>query len=88
MAASVAVPRFRVRLLGRFGFAALLLDGLGIYGVRSYSVSQRKREFRIRIALGADLAQILRSMIAHGLRLTLIGVLIGVAGGFFLTCFL
>jgi putative ABC transport system permease protein len=88
MGASVAAPRFRTLLLGLFGLAALLLDGLGICGVMSYSVSQRTREFGIRIALGADLAQILRSVIAHGLRLTLIGVLIGVAGGLFLTCFL
>ena len=65
-----------------------LLGGLGIYGVMSYSVSQRTREFGIRIALGADLAQILRSVIVRGLRLTLIGVLLGVAGGLFLTRFL
>jgi len=88
MGASVAAPRFRTLLLGLFGLAALLLGGLGIYGVMSYSVSQRTREFGIRIALGADLPQILRSVIADGLRLTLIGVLIGVAGGFFLTRFL
>jgi putative ABC transport system permease protein len=88
MGASVAAPRFRTLLLGLFGLAALLLGGLGIYGVMSYSVSQRTREFGIRIALGADLAQILRAVIGHGLRLTLIGVLIGVAGGLFLTRFL
>jgi len=88
MGVSVAAPRFRTVLLGLFGLAALLLGGLGIYGVMSYSVSQRTRQFGIRIALGADLAQILRSVIAHGLRLTLIGVLIGVAGGLFLTRFL
>jgi putative ABC transport system permease protein len=62
-----------------------LLGGLGIYGVISYSVSQRTREFGIRVALGADLGQILRSVIAHGLKLTLAGVLIGVAGGLVLT---
>lgn len=84
----MAAPRFRTLLLGLFGFAALLLGSLGIYGVMSYSVSQRTREFGIRIALGADLAQILRSVIAHGLKLTLIGVLIGVAGGLFLMRFL
>ncbi len=88
MGASVAAPRFRTLLLGLFGLAALLLGGLGIYGVMSYSVSQRTREFGIRIALGADLPQILRSVIADGLRLALIGVLIGVAGGLFLTRFL
>ncbi len=71
----MAAPRFRTLLLGLSGLAALLLGGLGIYGVMSHSVSQRTREFGIRIALGADLAQILKSVIAHGLRLTFIGVL-------------
>ena len=66
MGASVAAPRFRTLLLGLFELAALLFVGLGIYGVMSYSVSQRTRQFGIRIALGADLAQILRSVIAHG----------------------
>ncbi len=88
MGASVAALRFRTLLLGLFGLAALLLGGIGIYGVMSYSVSQRTREFGMRIALGADLAQILRLVIAHGLKLTLSGVLIGVAGGLALTRFL
>ncbi|PYT75555.1 MAG: hypothetical protein DMG40_27970 [Acidobacteria bacterium] len=88
MGASVAALRFRTLLLGLFGLAALLLGGIGIYGVMSYSVSQRTREFGMRIALGADLAQILRLVIAHGLKLTLSGVLIGVAGGLVLTRFL
>jgi ABC-type antimicrobial peptide transport system permease subunit len=56
--------------------------------VISYSVSQRTREFGIRVALGADFSQILRLVIAHGLRLTLAGVLIGLAGGLVLTRFL
>jgi putative ABC transport system permease protein len=88
MGTSVVAPRFRTLLLALFGLAALLLGGLGIYGVMSYSVNQRTRESGIRIALGADLARILRSVIAHGLRLTVIGVLIGVAGGLCLTRFL
>jgi putative ABC transport system permease protein len=65
-----------------------LIGGIGIYGVMSYFVSQRTREFGMRIALGADLAQILRLVIAHGLKLTLSGVLIGVVGGLALTRFL
>jgi putative ABC transport system permease protein len=88
MGTSAAAPRFRTVLLGLFGLAALLLGGVGIYGVISYSVSQRTREFGIRVALGADLGQILRSVIAHGLKLTLAGVLIGVAGGLVLARFL
>src|SRR5947207_13513940 len=79
MGASVAALRFRTLLLGLFGLAALLLGGIGIYGVMSYSVSQRTREFGMRIALGADLAQILRLVIAHALKLSLSGLLIGVA---------
>jgi predicted permease len=78
---SVASPRFRTLLLGLFGFTALLLGAIGIYGVISYTVSQRTREFGLRIALGADLAQILRSVIADGLKLTFLGLLFGVAGG-------
>src|SRR5205085_10640206 len=66
----------------------LLLGGTGIYGDMSLSVSQRTRKFGMRIALAADLAQILRLVIAHGLKLTLSGVLIGVAGGLALTRFL
>jgi len=85
---SVAAPRFRTLLLGLFGLTALLLGAIGIYGVISYTVSQRTHEFGLRMALGADLAQILRSVIVDGLKLTFIGLLFGIAGGVALARFL
>jgi putative ABC transport system permease protein len=67
-------------LVGLFGVAALLLAALGIYGVIAYAVSQRRRELGIRIALGAKPGEVVRLVLSDGLRLTLAGVAIGVAG--------
>lgn len=64
-------------LLGGFGLGALLLASLGIYGVIAYSVSERRREIGIRMALGATAADIRRVVLTDGLRLTLIGLGIG-----------
>jgi len=65
--------------LGIFGGGALLLATLGIYGLISYSVSQRERELGLRIALGATPGEIRRSVVGDGLRLTAIGLAIGLA---------
>jgi len=73
-------PRFLALLLGFFAGLALLLAGVGIYGVTSYGVSQRTHEIGIRLALGASGDRVLREIVARGARLTLIAVAIGLAG--------
>jgi putative ABC transport system permease protein len=65
--------------LGAFGSGALLLAALGIYGLTSYSVSQRQREMAVRIALGASRSEIRRTVVGGGLRLTGIGLIVGLA---------
>lgn len=82
---SNAAPRFQTFLLGIFGGLGLLLAVVGIYGVISYSVAQRTHEIGIRMALGADSAQVLRLVLAQGLNLALIGSAIGILASFALT---
>ena len=72
-------------MFGIFGAAALFLAGIGVYGVLSFSVSQRTQEMGVRIALGAQRADVLRLVVRQGVTLAMIGVLVGVAGAFGIT---
>jgi predicted permease len=72
-------PRMGAFLLGTFAFLSLLLAVIGLYGVMSYSVSQRRREMGIRVALGAGRADVLRLVVSQGLVLAVAGILAGLA---------
>jgi putative ABC transport system permease protein len=77
MAATVTQPRFRTWLIGIFAGLALLLAAVGLYGVMSYSVTQRTSEIGIRVTLGAQRTEVFRTIVGEGLRLALIGVALG-----------
>jgi predicted permease len=74
---SMASQRLPMVLLGAFAALALVLASVGIYGVLSYSVSQRVQEIAIRVAIGADRNNVLKMIIGQGLRLTIMGLVIG-----------
>jgi putative ABC transport system permease protein len=85
MSTSVAQRRFVMLLLGSLSAIALALAMVGIYGVISFSVSERTQEIGIRMALGARAADVLRMVLGQGMRVAIVGIVIGLGAAFALT---
>jgi putative ABC transport system permease protein len=85
MSVPLLPTRVAASVLGSFGLLALGLAAIGIYGVISYSVSKRRREVGIRMALGAQKADVLKVIVGEGMTLVVIGVAIGFAASLALT---
>jgi putative ABC transport system permease protein len=77
---ALARPRFNMLLVTVFAFLAMVLAGVGVYGVAAYVVAQRTREIGIRMALGAQAAAVVRLVLWDGLRPALLGVVLGLGG--------
>jgi putative ABC transport system permease protein len=85
IAQSTGSRRFAMLLLGGFALLAMTLASIGLYGVMSYTVTQRARELGVRLALGADQREVLGLVLRQGLRLALTGVAIGLVAAFAVT---
>src|SRR5215813_1352248 len=85
IADSVQSRRFVMLLLSMFAALAMLLAGIGLYGVMSYSTAQRTREIGIRMALGAHKQDVVKLVVAQGMTLTLIGIALGMIASVVLT---
>jgi putative ABC transport system permease protein len=88
LSSAVAQPRFRTVLLSLFALLALVLASVGVYGVISYSVAQRTNEIGIRMAMGAQQADVFQLVVGHGMLLAAAGLGLGLVVSFALTRFL
>jgi putative ABC transport system permease protein len=84
-ARNIARQRFNMVLLTIFGLSGLLMAAIGVYGVMSYTVQQRTQELGVRMALGAQAANLRNMVIGQGMTLALLGVVVGLGGAFWLT---
>ncbi|HZS46959.1 MAG TPA: ABC transporter permease [Blastocatellia bacterium] len=82
VAQNISDPRFYTYLLGGFSALALILAIAGLYGLISYSVTHRTHEIGVRLALGAKHSDVVRMIVKHGLKLTVVGIAIGLAGAY------
>ena len=85
MKLSLFPAKVAATVLGVFGLVALLLAAIGVYGITSYAVAQRTHEIGVRLALGAQLSDVLKLVLSHGLKLTIIGAALGLFGAFLAT---
>jgi predicted permease len=83
LAGDTAPRRAQLQVLGVLAALAIVLAGVGIYGLLAYTVSQRSQEIGVRLALGADPVRVGRMIFADGMRLAFIGIVPGVVGGYF-----
>jgi len=85
LADSIKEPRTQALMLGAFGMLAFIMTCIGVYGVVSYSVTQRTHEIGIRIALGAESSNVLELVVGQGTMLAVIGMMIGIVASFWAT---
>lgn len=88
MSAQIAGPRFIMQLLGGFAVLAMIMAGMGIYGVLTFAVAQRTREIGVRIALGAHPERLRNMVLGHAMRHALVGLAIGLVGAMVLARFM